>query len=80
MNHDFQIGDYARHPSYPGWIWKLIVTHNNPRVGCWRLALKLKGAKWPRPHGIPEEGEVREIGYSTLDHLNEMEVLALAAL
>jgi hypothetical protein len=75
----FKTGDYGRHPSYPGWIWRLVGPHNNPQIGTWRLAFKLPGAEWPRPYGVPKIGDRGELGYSTLNKLNEMEVLALAA-
>lgn len=40
---------------------------------------RLPGAKWPRNYDAPKIGEQRELGYSTLDKLNEMQVIALAA-
>jgi hypothetical protein len=77
---DFKVGDHAFHPEWPGWIWKYVKPHNNPRVGWWELIFVLEGAKWPRPYGIPEIGDLNEMGYATLDHISEMEVLAKAAL
>jgi len=78
-DHEFKTGDFGVHPEYPGWIWKLVRPHNNPRVGMWRLMFRLPGAKWPRNYDAPKIGEQRELGYSTLDKLNEMQVIALAA-
>lgn len=79
LTYGFKQGDIARHPDYPGWIWELFDQHNNPRVGIWKLIFILGGAKWPRSYGIPIVGDYRELGYSTLDPICEMELLALVS-
>ncbi len=79
MPPEFNLGDIARHPAHPGWVWELFDRHNNPRVGIWKLIFILEGAKWPRPYGVPDVGDYRELGYSTLDSINEIELLALVS-
>lgn len=74
----FKVGDLAQHPDFPGWIFAWTGCHNNPRVGWWELVFILEGAVWPR-RPAPEIGSHHELGYSTLDPISEMEVLALAA-
>jgi hypothetical protein len=77
--HGFKKGDLARHPGFPGWIFQWTGCHQNPRVGWWELVFILEGAVWPRPHNVPEVGSHHELGYSTLDPINEMELLALVS-
>lgn len=77
-----QEGDLYRHLTYSKWIWEFIeLQPERSWCGLFRLVIRVDGAQWPENTGDPPRiGDIRSLGYLTLDPINEMEAIALMAL